>query len=156
MSETVLSDRKQSDWICSVSIARVSNALVSAVSSQTSPLFDERAKKLVVLGRLCSPPSHKYSSVAFFYNLEKRGSRAHPKRVLGGLAVENVAQEGKTYCVEGKYTGCANPYVSRVMHHICLRPYHRENSGSRPISEDKHGWARLVLGWETTWEPRVS
>ena len=36
-----------------------------------------------------------------------------------------------------------------------LRPQHRENTGSRPITEVKLGCARLVLGWETAWEPRV-
>ena len=36
-----------------------------------------------------------------------------------------------------------------------LRPYHAENTGSRPIPEVKQRRARLVLGRETTWEPRV-
>ena len=36
-----------------------------------------------------------------------------------------------------------------------LRPQHRENTGSRPITEVKLGRARLVLGWETAWESRV-
>ena len=29
----------------------------------------------------------------------------------------------------------------------CLRPYHVESTGSRPITEVKQRWARLVLGW---------
>ena len=36
------------------------------------------------------------------------------------------------------------------------RPYHRESTWSRPISEVKHGRARLVRWWETTLEVRVS
>lgn len=35
------------------------------------------------------------------------------------------------------------------------RPYHREYTGSRLITEVKHGWARLVLAWVTCWEYRV-
>ena len=35
------------------------------------------------------------------------------------------------------------------------RPYHVENAGSRPITEAKQRWARLVLGRETAWEHRV-
>ena len=36
------------------------------------------------------------------------------------------------------------------------RPYHAESTGSRPITEVKQRWARLVLGWVTAWEPRVT
>ena len=39
--------------------------------------------------------------------------------------------------------------------HLCLRPYHVENTGSRPITEVKQRRARLVLGWVTAWEYRV-
>ncbi len=35
------------------------------------------------------------------------------------------------------------------------RPYHVEYAGSRPITEAKQRWARLVLGRETAWEHRV-
>ena len=35
------------------------------------------------------------------------------------------------------------------------RPYHVEYTGSRPITEVKQRWARLVLGWVTAWEHRV-
>ena len=35
------------------------------------------------------------------------------------------------------------------------RPYHVEHTSSRPITEVKQHWARLVLGWETAWEHRV-
>ena len=37
----------------------------------------------------------------------------------------------------------------------CLRPYHVENTSSRPITEVKQRRARLVLGWVTAWEHRV-
>ena len=30
-----------------------------------------------------------------------------------------------------------------------------KNTSSRPIPEVKQHWARLVLGWETAWEPLV-
>ena len=38
----------------------------------------------------------------------------------------------------------------------CQRPYHAENTSSRPITEVKQHRARLVLGWVTAWEHRVS
>ena len=34
----------------------------------------------------------------------------------------------------------------------CLRPYHAEYTGSRPITEVKQRRAGLVLGWVTAWE----
>src|ERR671935_110333 len=37
-----------------------------------------------------------------------------------------------------------------------VRPYHGENTASRQICQVKHRPARLVLGWETAWEHRVS
>ena len=39
--------------------------------------------------------------------------------------------------------------------YIRLRPYHGETTGSRLISDVKHRWAWVVLGWVTTWEVRV-
>lgn len=36
------------------------------------------------------------------------------------------------------------------------RPHHAEKTGSRPITEVKQRRARLVLGWVTAWEHRVS
>ncbi len=36
----------------------------------------------------------------------------------------------------------------------CQRPYHVEHTSSRPITEVKQHWARIVLGWETAWELR--
>ena len=39
---------------------------------------------------------------------------------------------------------------------VCLRPYHVEYTSSRPITEVKQRRARLVLGWVTAWEYRVS
>ena len=39
---------------------------------------------------------------------------------------------------------------------ICrLRPYHVENTGSRPITEVKQRRAWLVLRWVTAWEHHV-
>src|SRR6266487_1735379 len=35
------------------------------------------------------------------------------------------------------------------------RPYHVENTSSRPITEVKQHWAWLVLGWVTAWEHQV-
>ena len=37
----------------------------------------------------------------------------------------------------------------------CLRPYHVECTGSRPITEVKQLWAWLVLEWQTAWEHQV-
>ena len=39
--------------------------------------------------------------------------------------------------------------------YLWQRPYHVENTSSRPITEVKQRWARLVLGWVTAWEHRV-
>ena len=39
--------------------------------------------------------------------------------------------------------------------HSRQRPYHVENTSSRPITEVKQRWAWLVLGWETAWEHQV-
>ena len=33
-----------------------------------------------------------------------------------------------------------------------IRPYHVEHTSSRPITEVKQHWAKLVLGWVTAWE----
>ena len=38
---------------------------------------------------------------------------------------------------------------------VCQRPYHVENTGSRPITAVKQRWAWLVLGWVTAWEHHV-
>ena len=37
----------------------------------------------------------------------------------------------------------------------CVRPYYRESTWTRLISEVKPCQAALVLGWATTWEPAV-
>ena len=37
----------------------------------------------------------------------------------------------------------------------CVRPYHVENTGSRPITEVKQRRAWLVLRWVTAWEHHV-
>ena len=43
-----------------------------------------------------------------------------------------------------------------LLMHVRLRPYHVEYTSSRPITEVKQRRARLVLGWVTAWEYRVS
>ena len=61
---------------------------------------------------------------------------------------------------------CINPPTNRekksldshrayFLSHSRQRPYHVENTSSRPITEVKQRWARLVLGWVTAWEHRV-
>ena len=45
-------------------------------------------------------------------------------------------------------------YKQNCLH--CLRPYHAENTGSRPITEVKQRRARPVLERVTAWEQRVS
>ena len=45
---------------------------------------------------------------------------------------------------------------SAMLADVCLRPYHVEYTSSRPITEVKQRRARLVLGWVTAWEYRVS
>ena len=37
----------------------------------------------------------------------------------------------------------------------CIRPYHVENTSSRPITEVKQHRAALVLGWVPAWEYAV-
>ena len=46
-------------------------------------------------------------------------------------------------------------YNAPVTSPLRLRPYHVENTSSRPITEVKQRRARLVLGWVTAWEYRV-
>ena len=47
-------------------------------------------------------------------------------------------------------------YKSKIFASVpCQRPYHAEHTSSRPITEVKQHWARIVLGWETAWEHRV-
>ena len=51
-------------------------------------------------------------------------------------------------------------YVEMILRELLLisvvqRPYHVERTGSRPITEVKQHWARLVLRWVTAWEHRV-
>ena len=41
---------------------------------------------------------------------------------------------------------------SNICTTLCQRPYHVEHTSSRPITEVKQHWARIVLGWETAWE----
>ena len=43
-----------------------------------------------------------------------------------------------------------------LLMYVRLRPYHVEYTSSRPITEVKQRRARLVLGWVTAWEYRVS
>ena len=55
---------------------------------------------------------------------------------------------------DGKGAGIS--YYMHFVHHVsCLRPYHREYTGSRPITAVKHGRARSVPGWVTAWEHLV-
>ena len=51
--------------------------------------------------------------------------------------------------------GCDRVYKRCSVAVKCLRPYHVENTGSRPITEVKQRRARSVLGWVTAWEYRV-
>ena len=52
-----------------------------------------------------------------------------------------------------KLTGAHTSVTSEPVK--CLRPYHVECTGSRPITEVKQRRAWLVLGWVTAWEPQV-
>ena len=45
--------------------------------------------------------------------------------------------------------------IARLANLECLRPYHYEYTGSRPITEVKHSRARSVPGWVTAWEHLV-
>ena len=46
-------------------------------------------------------------------------------------------------------------YIKHGISFLRQRPYHAENTASRPISEVKQRWVWLVLGWETAWEHRM-
>ena len=46
-------------------------------------------------------------------------------------------------------------YIPQICLMHCLRPYHVENTGSRPITEVKQRRAWLVLRWVTAWEHHV-
>ena len=51
-----------------------------------------------------------------------------------------------------KLTFYAQQCIRYLRNVQCLRPYHVENTGSRPITEVKQRRAWLVLGWVTAWE----
>ena len=53
-----------------------------------------------------------------------------------------------------KHTCFSNAYykVQGVRSISCLRPHHRESTGSRQITEVNLGRASIVLGWVTAWE----
>ena len=52
--------------------------------------------------------------------------------------------------------GCRHSIYTARQPAVCRqRPYHAENTSSRPITEVKQHRARLVLGWVTAWEHRV-
>ena len=54
-----------------------------------------------------------------------------------------------------QFVGSADVHATSALSRR-LRPYHVESTGSRPITEVKQRRARLVLGWVTAWEYRVS
>ena len=56
---------------------------------------------------------------------------------------------------KGKVTFYAQQCIRYLRNVQCLRPYHVENTGSRPITEVKQRRAWLVLGWVTAWEYQV-
>ena len=54
--------------------------------------------------------------------------------------------------------------IISVLRKVCMqlfalfsrqRPYHVENTSSRPITEVKQRWVWLVLGWVTAWEHQM-
>ncbi len=49
----------------------------------------------------------------------------------------------------------ASYYFIKKSVYIRQRPYHVENTGSRPITEVKQHRALLVLRWVTAWERSV-
>ena len=51
--------------------------------------------------------------------------------------------------------GSATIIIPKLHFIYCVRPYHVENTSSRPITAVKHHWAVLVLGWVTAWEYTV-
>jgi hypothetical protein len=53
------------------------------------------------------------------------------------------------------YCCFAKVLVKLFATNLCLRPYHVENTGSRPITEVKQRRACLVLRWVTAWEHHV-
>ena len=64
-----------------------------------------------------------------------------------------------TWEKEGGWLSFIAPPINRttarmlaVSIHWCVRPYYREYTWTRPISEVKPGQAQLVLRWATTWE----
>src|SRR5678816_1026997 len=61
-------------------------------------------------------------------------------RILEAIRNENMEERIKTKKI---------PQISSQ------RPYHVENTASRPISEVKQGCVWLVLGWETAWEHQI-
>ena len=64
----------------------------------------------------------------------------------------------KNHVLSKKFLKFANSTLMGLVHGhpACssprLRPYHVENTPSRPIWQVKQRWARLVLGSETSWD----
>ena len=57
--------------------------------------------------------------------------------------------------VQGEILMQVMVYIAAYICVKCLRPYHVENTSSRPITEVKQRRAWLVLGWVTAWEYQV-
>ena len=74
----------------------------------------------------------------------------------GGGLVCKLRPLARSCCLEGLWRTLAVVYIQIFPWHHHNRPYHCERTASRLICEVKHGRARSVLGWGTTWEARVT
>ena len=93
--------------------------------------------------RMCSCPSPSFGRCNVVINHVSLIFSWHIRRLLSRLQLS-------TWCT---YTQMLYERFGRWWHR--LRPYHVENTGSRPITEVKQRRARSVLGWVTAWEYRV-
>ena len=91
---------------------------------------------------------------ATFENLDT-AFRAHSWNQKTMTCIQTTAQETSFQRTQKSPTRLNNQqrvYICNFSLHLRQRPYHVENTGSRPITEVKQRRARLVLGWVTAWE----
>ena len=96
----------------------------------------------------------KYGQICFHHNIKLTERYTHAP--MHSNTLTNIHAHRHILCIQLYYAYIRiHVYKDSVCGVCCLRPYHVESTGSRPITEVKQRRARLVLGWVTAWEYRV-
>ena len=109
---------------------------------------------------------HRLGSASRTWIGRNKWTGAPPKSVRGRASPGLTGPGMVSFCVDscwGPSTSCQGFSLNLGLHpSVCpgascprQRPHHVEYTSSRPITEVKQHWARLVLGWVTAWEPLV-